>query len=116
MIKFNSLSFFLIEIENLVTQVDNLDSQINAGKRKFYKPRLNDRVRIRPFTVTLRLISGPYTAVISGAEIRSVNSEGTAHIRPYTLKIRHRIRHRISAPDFTGKYGLFTVPYEANYG
>ena len=75
-------------------------------------PRLNDTDRIRPFSVTLRLISGLYTAVISGAEIRSVHSEDTAHIRPYTLKIRHRI----SAPDITGKYGPFTVPYEANYG
>ncbi len=60
-------------------------------------PRSNDTVRIRPFTVTLRRINGPYTAVQPHAVIRPYHNEITARIRPYTVKIRPRIRCRITA-------------------
>jgi hypothetical protein len=54
------------------------------------------------------------TAVISGTEIRPYHNEITARIRPYTVKMRPRIRCRITVPKITRKYGPFTAPYEAN--
>jgi hypothetical protein len=54
------------------------------------------------------------TAVISGTEIRPYHNEITARIRPYTVKMRPRIRCRITVPEITRTYGPFTAPYEAN--
>jgi hypothetical protein len=54
------------------------------------------------------------TAVISGTEIRPYHNEVTALIRPYTVKMRPRIRCRITVPKITRKYSPFTAPYEAN--
>jgi hypothetical protein len=48
---------------------------------------------------------GPYTAVISGAEIRPYHNEITG---TYTVKIRTHIRHRIIVPNITDKYCPFT--------
>jgi hypothetical protein len=78
-------------------------------------PRWNDTVRMRSSMDNLRHLNGPFLPVLSGAELRH-SLIRLQYIRVYTLKIQHRLRHRISAPDITGKYGAFIVPYKANYG
>jgi hypothetical protein len=61
-----------------------------------------------------KAVYGHFTAVISGAEIRSYHNEITVRIRPYSVKMWPRIRCRITVPKITRKYGPFTAPYEAN--
>ena len=65
--------------------------------------------RYGPYTVNLRDINGPYSAVISGAKIRSYHSEVAAHIRPHILNIRHRIQYRITVPKIARRYGPYTA-------
>jgi hypothetical protein len=55
--------------------------------------------------------TGRITAVISGAEIRRYHNVITVRIRLYTVKMRPRIRCRVTVLKITRKYGPFTAPY-----
>ncbi len=63
-------------------------SKMDTNITRVGLPRSNDTVHIRLFTVTLRRINGPYTAVISGTEIHPYHDEITARIRPYSAQLR----------------------------
>jgi hypothetical protein len=70
--------------------------------------------RYGPYTAVYDYFTDRITAVLSGTEIQLYHNKITARIRPYTVKMRPRIRCRITVPKITGKYGPFTAPYEAN--
>jgi hypothetical protein len=64
-----------------------------------------------PYTAVYGHFTDRITAVISGTEIRRYHNVITVRIRPYTVKMRPRIRYRFTVPKITRKYGPFTAPY-----